>query len=312
MSTTSKGLGDNSEVEPPDAGAPSDEFAHPFEDQTPPKRPGGPRTPDGKKASSKNAWRHGILSPDPTAGGESPEEYKTLLEGMREHFRPFGFYEEELVAQITGEFISLHRVTQAISSAISLRFKRIDPPRPALLLKRIVPPPLNWSTYKRPFEARFALEHLDKHPDGLILEAEVVHEAIRAIGAEGLTMPDVDQNWPSPDTAGFLREFVGRVAEGNGIDVARVIKQAVAVLEYVVDLVVGADEKVRNILAEQAQRAEREATSHLPELDEYERLLRYKRAHERSLKDYVALLETSQRARAGELDPPLRVQVSEG
>ena len=101
-------------------------------------------------------------------------------------------------------------------------------------------------------------------------------------------------------------------ADANGVEVTMVIKKATAVLQDVFDLVMGAEEKVRRIQVEQGERAERAAASHLPDLDEYERLSRYKRSHERSLEKWVALLEASQRARSGDLAPPIRLHVSEG
>ena len=102
---------------PPDLGAPN------------PK--GGPRTAQGKQASSKNARRFGILSPDPSAGGESTEDHQALLAGIRAHFQPVGTYEEELVANIVNEFWALHRITRATSALIDLRargsiFRRVS------------------------------------------------------------------------------------------------------------------------------------------------------------------------------------------
>jgi hypothetical protein len=62
-----------------------------------PKRPTGPRTARGKRASSKNATRHGILSRSPVIGSESERDWEEHLRGIRASLRPVGQYEEVLV-----------------------------------------------------------------------------------------------------------------------------------------------------------------------------------------------------------------------
>jgi len=54
-------------------------------------------------------------------------------------------------------------------------------------------------------------------------------------------------------------------------------------------------QKVDEIRADLAKRDDRAARSYLPDLDEYEKLLRYKRSHERSLTGLVALLKESKK-----------------
>jgi len=271
---------------------------------------GGPRTPAGKARASSNARRHGILSPDPSAGGESPEDYEALLAGIGAHFQPVGIYEEEVVANIVNEFWALHRIARATSALIDLRTERIEQPPRVSFTKPMVNRTC-WSAYNRPLETYVELEVLDTYADSLVLGPEIVSDVMRATEEAGFTVPMVDQGSLAPDSVGFVRHFFSLTALANGVDSSRVIKKVCAELNTAFDLACGAEDKMRRSQIERAKRAKRAATSHLPDLDDYERLVRYKRAHERSLEKWVAALEASQRARSGDLDPPIRVHISE-
>jgi hypothetical protein len=62
------------------------------------KRGGGPKTPEGRARSSRNATQHGLratkvlLLPD-----ESQEEYDEMVAGWRKQFLPADYQEEKLV-----------------------------------------------------------------------------------------------------------------------------------------------------------------------------------------------------------------------
>jgi len=276
-----------------------------------PNRRGGPRTAQGKQASSKNACRFGILSPDPSAGGESTEDYQAFLAGIRAHFQPVGSYEEELVANIVNEFWALHRITRATSALIDLRAKRIDPPPRISVMKPILERN-KWSAYARPLESYVEFKLLDTEADGLLFSPEIVGDVMRAAEEAGFTMPIMDSMSLTSDGAQFVRKFLTLTAMANGVDKAKVVRKTSAVLKMASDLACGAEQKIKRLQREQAKRDKRAATSNLPDLDDYDRLVRYKRSHERSLEKWVSALEVSQRARSGELDPPIRVHVSEG
>lgn len=61
------------------------------------RRSPGPRTHQGKERSKRNALKHGILSKAVLLEGESRTEYKALLSGFCNHFKPVGTVEEGLV-----------------------------------------------------------------------------------------------------------------------------------------------------------------------------------------------------------------------
>lgn len=59
----------------------------------------GPRTTSGKAIASKNAITHGLFS-NAVLKSESRSEYESLLEGLREYFKPVGMFEEILVEKL--------------------------------------------------------------------------------------------------------------------------------------------------------------------------------------------------------------------
>lgn len=64
------------------------------------QRSTGPRTPEGKARSSRNALKHGILSRELTQEGESAEELVDLIEALRADLRPEGAVESALIHRI--------------------------------------------------------------------------------------------------------------------------------------------------------------------------------------------------------------------
>lgn len=60
----------------------------------------GPRTAAGKKRSSANALRHGLLCAPSIIGGESPREYRALYCRLRDDLRPVGAVEELLLDRV--------------------------------------------------------------------------------------------------------------------------------------------------------------------------------------------------------------------
>ena len=68
------------------------------------QRSTGPRTPDGKLASSLNALKHGILAKEVIGSGailgESLEDFESLLAGLVEAYKPIDKVEELAVETI--------------------------------------------------------------------------------------------------------------------------------------------------------------------------------------------------------------------
>ena len=59
------------------------------------KKSSGPRSAQGKAASSRNGLKHGLCAGQHILPGEDPEEFLLLLKDLFDHFRPVGPGEEK-------------------------------------------------------------------------------------------------------------------------------------------------------------------------------------------------------------------------
>jgi hypothetical protein len=73
----------------------------------------GPRTPDGKARSSRNALKHGLLSGQILLSHENADELDALRENLCADLRPVGALEELLVERIVSSAWSLRRAVRA-------------------------------------------------------------------------------------------------------------------------------------------------------------------------------------------------------
>src|SRR5260370_24941639 len=69
----------------------------------------GPRTPEGKAASSPNAKTHGLSAADPVLPHEDRTQFNALLERYQSEFEPASTHEEFLVSQMAGARWKLDR-----------------------------------------------------------------------------------------------------------------------------------------------------------------------------------------------------------
>jgi hypothetical protein len=69
----------------------------------------GPRTPEGKAASGRNAVKHGLTARNVLLAGEDPAEYRHLHEAAIASLKPEGELERELVARIVSVLWRLRR-----------------------------------------------------------------------------------------------------------------------------------------------------------------------------------------------------------
>ena len=70
----------------------------------------GPRTPEGKAASSQNAKTNGFNAADPVLPNEDRNEFNALLERYKSEIAPKTAHEEFLVGQMTGARWKLDRL----------------------------------------------------------------------------------------------------------------------------------------------------------------------------------------------------------
>ena len=97
----------------------------------------GPRTPEGKSRSRRNAITHGLTAREIILAHEDPAQFEALLEALKLRFRPRDALEEELVGRIAGLVWRLKRVPvfeavlldeQQRSAAERMRFENLDGP----------------------------------------------------------------------------------------------------------------------------------------------------------------------------------------
>src|SRR2546426_4066794 len=81
-----------------------------FANQENSKRSTGPRTQEGKAASSHNATADGFFAADPVLPTEDRNQFTTLHEHYKSDFEPTTAHEEFLVSQMAGARWKLDRV----------------------------------------------------------------------------------------------------------------------------------------------------------------------------------------------------------
>ena len=91
------------------------------------KRGGGPKTQGGKAASSKNATKHGLLSPRPVVYAfERREDYDTFCEGIIESLSPQGTLELDLAEQVASLLWRRKRITHYEAEMIAISIEEVD------------------------------------------------------------------------------------------------------------------------------------------------------------------------------------------
>lgn len=86
----------------------------------------GPRTPEGKERSKRNATKHAIFSRVVVLKGESSEEYEELLNGLREAFQPRETDEDILVEILATTVWRRRRVLIAEGAEIQMQTQFLE------------------------------------------------------------------------------------------------------------------------------------------------------------------------------------------
>jgi hypothetical protein len=176
--------------------------------------------------------------------------------------------------------------------------------------------PTDFVTYKHPEEARLTLLVTHQAPDEGEIPEDVAGDIMKSFLSTGensydFIAPNFGIGCLEPDnTFGALARLVALLSAARGLEPAGLVRSAVEHLETVVILAREAEKKIAQRRSAIALRNDRRASADLPDLDRYERLLKAKRSHERSVGMWIDRIEASQRARAGALAQPIRVQVS--
>lgn len=163
--------------------------------------------------------------------------------------------------------------------------------------------------YMNPGSALAVLQALDRFDESAPLNEGLLIDLVRAVASSGST-EGVDLPTPSEDPPvrqiGWFRRYVAEVAQCRKQAVTEVVHSAMTSL-------------VLELRGQELDERRREtdkmtwlARAYLPDYQDMEVLLRYKRQIEGSIDRHMKALEHSQRARNNDLPAPIRLEVSEG
>ena len=88
------------------------------------KQSTGPRTPQGKERSSKNALKHGLLALDSVIPGEDPAEFDRHLTLYEDTYNPANCVERELVLQIADSAWRMRRLSRIEATVMTAGIER--------------------------------------------------------------------------------------------------------------------------------------------------------------------------------------------
>ena len=88
------------------------------------KKSTGPRTPQGKERSSKNALKHGLLAQDSVIPGEDPADFDRHLTLYEDTYNPANCVERELVLQIADSAWRIRRLSRIEATVMTAGIER--------------------------------------------------------------------------------------------------------------------------------------------------------------------------------------------
>lgn len=269
--------------------------------KAPAKRGGGPRTAAGKRASSKNAQKHGLWSQDPTAGGESKEEWEARLEAFRDDVRPEGAVQEAVVYCFALAFQRKLRVINYEAALINLHYEALRPPTSRH--------PRTWEDRALDkvdcdvAEAVSFLGFLEDLGDSVALETPDVVNALFLVALvctngplpEWAVFPTDGDAWTSSDVRRWM-SALGQHLDTTGEDLRRdAMAKGSAIL----------------VARRERRAAELQRTSQalFRDSDQFQLILKADESCDRAMARSVKQIEVLQTARRGDLPPPQRLEV---
>ena len=88
------------------------------------KKSTGPRTPEGKANSSKNALKHGLLAEDAVIPGEDPAAFDRHLSKLEDTYLPRNYVEKQIVRQIGDTMWRIKRLSRIETTVIGASIER--------------------------------------------------------------------------------------------------------------------------------------------------------------------------------------------
>ena len=88
------------------------------------KKSTGPRTPEGKANSSKNALKHGLLAEDAVIPGEDPAKFDRHLTNIENNYLPRNYVEKQIVHQIADTMWRIKRLSRIETTVVNAAIER--------------------------------------------------------------------------------------------------------------------------------------------------------------------------------------------
>lgn len=273
----------------------------------------GPRTPQGRAVSKRNALKHGILSKQVLVQGlnleESERELKALHLRFWEELRPEGPIEEMLVDQIVTAHWRLRRALRAESGEIALSVDTGHRKRGR------INPALQWAKWRAFGDPMYSMQ---ESSIGNAIIRGWLDEVRKSVEVEGALTEGAVKKLAGcfrDESNGLVRELEEFRAkmETDSLDPAVKERQKAETLAFL-------DRKISPFQFGLSQCAEeeryeedaRQAAAVLPSAETLDKILRYETKLERQMYRAMAQLERVQRIRRGEAIPaPLSVDVSD-
>ena len=265
----------------------------------------GPKTQAGKVHSSRNSWKHGILSaqvlvPD-GLGEEDAEKFGALFAALREDFQPCGAMEDILVQQIAIGYWRLARVHRCEAGEIAKNSESVE---------------YNFADWERQTVAEND-PHLMRRSSRGLARFSATLDAAESELKRGSCLSDDTVSYLSrfePEVYVFFRRWNLALKEFmKDPDLDKHRTMAIETMKSYIS------EYCRPVLEDLAKHVNAKESigwrsdllsASLPDLTTVDRLLRYETSIQRRLDRSLAHLERLQRRRMGEtVPPPVRVQI---
>ena len=88
------------------------------------KKSTGPRTPEGKARTAKNALKHGLLAEDAVIPGEDPAKFDRHLTNIENTYLPRNYVEKQIVNQIADTMWRIKRLSRIETTVVSASIER--------------------------------------------------------------------------------------------------------------------------------------------------------------------------------------------
>jgi hypothetical protein len=288
----------------------------PLEVPSPPKRArsGGPRSPEGKRNSSKNATKSGVLSKAPLVGDERLEDWEERVQGLTESLRPSGYLQDQLVYELAVNRQQMDRLHRSINDIVQQQLDALAELPLDDLMADVAKGTTGYVEWyeKNPNTARPVLEALENEGSEAVLDGACFASFFAAVtSASGIDSERLDlplefarrkfDEW----TMDCVRDFLKVVAAKCGRDIDWVIKKThLKICQAELRLTLRDREAERDRQLKSAQAL-------LPPSAELEKLMRYGSYLDKQYDKLMHRLEIAQRAQDKDLPAPVRVTVQD-